>query len=161
MDELSFRKATREDVGKILFFIEKIAEYEKMSSQVRKDQAMLESEIFDKNRAEVIFLMNDGKEIGFALYFFNFSMFENHSGLYLEDLFILEEYRHRGYGKKTFSFLCQIAMEHGCRRMEWVCLKWNKPSLAFYQSLSAKRMDEEWATLRLGLDDIRRIAEGK
>ena len=161
MDELSFRKAGRDDISKILFFIEKIAEYEKMSEQMRKDPEMLEREIFDKKRAEVLFLIVNGEEIGFALYFFNFSTFENHSGLYLEDIFILEEYRHRGYGKKTFSKLCQIAMENGCRRMEWVCLKWNVPSLNFYQSLSAKRMDEDWATLRLNVDDIKRIAEEK
>ncbi len=77
-----------------------------MSEQMRKDPEMLEREIFDKKRAEVLFLIVNGKEIGFALYFFNFSTFENHSGLYLEDIFILEEYRHRGYGKKTFSKLC-------------------------------------------------------
>lgn len=158
MSELSFRMADRKDVPKILFFIEKIAEYEKMSDLVYKDEKMLEAEIFDQHRAEVLFLMLDGKEIGFAVYFFNFSTFENHSGLYLEDLFILKEYRHRGYGRKTFEKLASIASEKGCKRMEWVCLKWNTPSLSFYDSLGGKRLDE-WVTLRLDQDGIKKLAK--
>ena len=98
--ELSFRSAERNDVSKIFFFIRKMAEYEKLTSEVKADEKSLEEWIFDKKACEVLFLVLEGKEIGFALFFQNFSTFMGRGGLYLEDIFILPEYRHRGYGKR-------------------------------------------------------------
>ena len=90
----------------------------------------------------------DGWEVGFALFFHNFSTFLGRAGIYLEDLFVLPEYRGKGYGKGLISELARIAVERGCGRLEWWCLDWNKQSIEFYTSLGAVPM-EEWTTFRI------------
>ena len=147
-DKISFRKAEKKDSALILTFIKAIAEYEKMSGQVLNDESKINSLLFDKKVAEVIFLLLNDKEIGFALYFYNYSTFVGKTTLYLEDLFIYEKYRHRGYGKLLFNELVNIAVENDCGRMEWTCLNWNKPSIKFYESLGSVPMNE-WTTYRL------------
>lgn len=159
MSELTFRLAERKDCEKILSFIRALAKYEKMEDEVVATPALLEEWIFDKQKAEVIFPMVGGREIGFALFFHNFSTFLGCAGLYLEDLFILEEYRGNGYGKATLRELARIAVERGCGRLEWWCLDWNKPSIDFYLSLGAQPMDE-WTTYRLTGDTLKMMAEG-
>lgn len=84
----------------------------------------------------------DGREVGFALYFYNFSTFIGHSGLYLEDLFVWPEYRGKGYGKTMLLHLVKTAREHHCGRMEWMSLDWNKPANDFYRSLGAVPIDD-------------------
>ena len=98
-------------------------------------------------------ICENGKEIGFALYFHNFSTFVGKGGLYLEDIFILPEYRGKGYGKAVFRYLIQKAKELDCGRIEWCCLDWNKPSIEFYKSLGAKPLDE-WTIYRLSHDKL-------
>ena len=99
MNSVTFRKAERKDTALILEFIRSLAAYEKMENEVVADKALLEEWIFDKQKAEVIFAVADGKEVGFALFFHNFSTFLGRAGLYLEDLFVKPEYRGKGYGK--------------------------------------------------------------
>ena len=152
------RKAVREDAELVLDFIKGIARYEKMENEVEAKVEMIEEQLFDKGRAEVIFAMENGREVGFALFFHNFSTFVGRSGLYLEDLFVLPEYRGRGYGKALFLELVRIARERNCGRMEWVCLDWNKPSIDFYRSMGAVPLDE-WTTYRLAGDALARLAE--
>ena len=106
-NKLTFRDAERKDIPLVLSFIRQIAEYEKMSDAVIADEKTLEKYIFDQKKAEVFFAMEDNKEIGFALYYFNFSTFVGRSGLYLEDVFIKEEYRHKGYGKEILKKLAE------------------------------------------------------
>ena len=159
MNNLTFRAAQREDVDKILFFIRELAKYEKMEADVVATPALLEEWIFDKQKAEVIFPMVDGKEVGFALFFHNFSTFLGRAGLYLEDLFILEAYRGRGYGKATLRELARIALERGCGRLEWCCLDWNQPSIDFYLSLDAVQMSD-WTTYRLTGETLENMANG-
>ena len=130
--ELNFRYAERNDVSLILKFIRELAAYEKMLDEVVADEATLEEWIFDKNKAEVIFAWLDGKEIGFALFFHNFSTFLGRAGLYLEDLYVSPEYRGKGYGRAILKKLASIAVERKCGRLEWWCLDWNKPSIDFY-----------------------------
>ena len=154
--ERTFRNATESDVGLILDFIKDLAEYEKMSDQVVADEALLREWIFEKKKAEVIFAMEDGKEVGFALFFHNFSTFLGRAGLYLEDIFVKPDHRGRGHGKALIKELARIAVERGCGRMEWCCLDWNKPSIDFYLSLGATPMDE-WTTYRLTGDGLRRL----
>ena len=158
MQKLTFRSAQREDCERILFFIRELAKYEKMEDEVVATPALLEEWIFDKQKAEVIFPTVDGKAVGFALFFHNFSTFLGRAGLYLEDLFILPEYRGKGYGKATLSRLAQIALERGCGRLEWWCLDWNKPSIDFYLSLGAQPMDE-WTTYRLTGETLENMAK--
>lgn len=150
------RKAEREDVPLILEFIKGIARYEKMENDVEATVELLEEELFDKQRAEVIFALDDGKEVGFALFFHNFSTFVGRGGLYLEDLYIYPEYRGKGHGKALFMELVRIANERGCGRMEWVCLDWNTPSIGFYRALGATSLDE-WTTYRLDREGLARL----
>lgn len=150
------RKAVREDVPLILEFIKGIARYEKMENDVEATEETLEEQLFDKERAEVIFAMEDGKEVGFALFFHNFSTFVGRAGLYLEDLYVYPEYRGKGYGKALFMELVRIACERRCGRMEWVCLNWNTPSIDFYRSMGAVSLDE-WTTYRLDKEALSRL----
>ena len=158
MESISFRAARRADVPLILGMIRALAEYEQLLSEVVATESVLEEWLFDKKKAEVLFPMLEGKEIGFALYFHNFSTFLGRAGLYLEDLYIQPEYRGRGYGRKVLQKLAQIAVERGCGRLEWWCLDWNAPSIAFYKNLGAQPMDE-WTVYRLTGDTLRDLAE--
>ena len=153
MKEVTFRFAERKDCALILDFIKKLADYEKLSDEVVANESLLEEWIFDKKKAEVIFAVVDGKEVGFALFFHNFSTFLGRAGIYLEDLFVLEEYRGNGYGKALLKKLAQITRERGCGRLEWCCLDWNTPSVDFYLALGAERMDD-WTTFRLSGDTL-------
>lgn len=153
---MEIRKAVRQDVPLILEFIKGIARYEKMENEVVATAELLEEQLFDKGRAEVIFAMEEGTEVGFALFFHNFSTFLGRSGLYLEDLFVYPEHRGKGYGKALFLELVRIANERGCGRMEWVCLNWNKPSIEFYRSMGAMSLDE-WTTYRLTSDVMKKL----
>ena len=112
--ETEIRFATAQDIPIILDFIKKLAEYEKMSDEVVATEELLNEWIFQKQKAEVIFALEDGKEVGFALFFHNFSTFLGKAGIYLEDLFVLSEYRGRGHGKALLSRLAEIACERGC-----------------------------------------------
>lgn len=148
MDNYQFKQATKEDISTILFFIKQLAIYENMLDDVVATPELLEEWIFDKAKAEVIFIVVDQKEVGFALFFHNFSTFLGKAGIYLEDLFVLPEYRNQGYGKALFKEIARIASERGCGRLEWSCLNWNTPSINFYLSLDAKPLDE-WTVYRL------------
>lgn len=154
---LTFRFAQETDTLLILQFIRELADYEQLLSEVVADEATLEQWIFDKQKAEVIFAVVDGKEIGFALFFHNFSTFLGRAGLYLEDLYVQPEYRGNGYGKAILKKLAAIAVERGCGRLEWWCLDWNKPSIEFYRSLGAQPMDE-WTVYRIAGDTLTSLA---
>lgn len=157
VEMLTFRSATEQDTGLVLQFIRALAEYEKMLDLVVADEALLEDQLFRKKNAEVIFAMEDGKEVGFALFFHNFSTFLGRSGLYLEDLYVFPEYRGKGYGKALLRKLASLAVDRGCGRMEWWCLDWNQPSIDFYRSLGAEPMNE-WTVYRLTGETLERLA---
>lgn len=158
MTKPEFRFAERRDTALILKFIKDLAEYEKMADLVVATPEMLEEEIFEKRKAEVLFVMENGREVGFALFFHNFSTFLGRAGLYLEDLFVLPEFRGKGYGKATLKKLAQIAVERGCGRFEWWCLDWNRTSIDFYLSLGAEPMSE-WTTYRVAGEKLLKLAE--
>lgn len=154
---LSFRYAQREDTALILKFIRALADYEHMLDEVVADEKLLEEWIFEKQKAEVIFAVEDGVEVGFALFFHNFSTFLGRAGLYLEDLFVLPEHRGKGYGKAILKKLAAIAVERGCGRLEWWCLDWNRPSIDFYLSLGAQPMSD-WTVYRITGDTLTDLA---
>ena len=156
--ELCFRSANRSDTALILQFIKELADYEKMADEVVANEDLLEEWIFDKQKAEVIFAVADGKEVGFALFFHNFSTFLGRAGIYLEDLYVKQEYRGRGYGKSILKKLAAIAVDRGCGRLEWWCLDWNKPSIDFYLSLGAEPMSD-WTLYRITGDTLSSLAE--
>ena len=157
MSRLEFRWAEEKDAALILRFIRELAAYEKLSDQVVATEPLLREWIFEKKKAEVLFPMEEGEEVGFALFFHNFSTFLGRAGLYLEDLFVLPEHRGKGYGKAIFRRLAAIARERGCGRLEWSCLDWNQPSIDFYLSLGAVPM-EEWTVYRLTGDTLTQMA---
>ena len=158
MNTISIRYADEKDTGLILGFIKELAAYEKMSDEVVATEELLREWLFEKKSAEVIFALEGGKEVGFALFFHNFSTFLGKAGLYLEDLYVKPEYRGKGYGKGLLRKLAQIAKERGCGRFEWSCLDWNQPSIDFYLSLDAKPM-EDWTIYRLTGETLDKMAE--
>ena len=157
---MKIRYAERKDCALILQFIKELADYEKMLNEVMATPEILEEWIFDKHKAEVIFAMEDDTEVGFALFFHNFSTFVGRAGIYLEDLFVRPEHRGKGYGKGLLQQLAKIAVERGCGRLEWVCLDWNQPSIDFYKSLGAVPMDE-WTIYRIAGPRLKEFAEEK
>ena len=156
-EKLTFRYAERKDIPLILQFIKELAAYEKLINEVVADEKTLEEWIFDKQKAEVLFAVVDGGEMGFALFFHNFSTFLGRAGIYLEDLFVKPEYRGKGYGKAILIKLAAIAVERGCGRLEWWCLDWNKPGIDFYLSLGAEPMSD-WTVYRLTGDTLSNLA---
>ena len=146
--DVEFRFATAEDVPEILSFIRALAEYEKLLDKVVAPEEALRDWLFEKRRAEVLFARAGGRNVGFALFFHNFSTFLGRGGIYLEDLFVLPECRGMGYGKAILKELARIAVERGCGRLEWACLDWNAPSIRFYRSLGAEPLDE-WTVFRV------------
>lgn len=155
---MDYRFAKPEDTKLILHFIKELASYEQMSDQVVADGENLRSWIFDKQKAEVIFALEGNKEVGFALFFHNFSTFLGRAGIYLEDLYVAPEYRGRGYGKGLIKTLGKIAKERGCGRLEWWCLDWNKSSIDFYLSLGAEPMND-WTVYRIAGKTLDTLAE--
>ena len=153
---MEFRFAERKDTALILRFIRALARYEHMENEVVATPALLEEWLFDKKKAEVIFAVEDGREVGFALFFHNFSTFLGRAGIYLEDLFVLPEYRGKGYGKALLTQLARIAVERGCGRLEWWCLDWNQPSIDFYRSMGAVPMDE-WTVFRIAGETLQEL----
>lgn len=142
------RKATVDDVDIIYNFIKELAAFEDMSDLMVATPEGLKKSIFDEGYANVIIGMEGDTPVGFALYFFNYSTFEGRPGLYLEDLFINEAYRGKGYGIAMLKKLAQIAVEKDCKRFEWVCLDWNQPAIDLYKSLGAVPKDE-WIIFRV------------
>ena len=158
MYQTKFRFANKNDVPLILNFIKQLAEYENMLSEVVADEETLTTWLFKENKAEVIFALENNVEVGFALFFHNFSTFLGRAGIYLEDLFVKPEYRKRGHGKALIKEIARIAVERGCGRLELSCLDWNTPSIDFYLSLGATKMDE-WTVYRFTGETLTNLAK--
>lgn len=156
--DLNFRIATKDDCHTILEFIKKLAEYENLLDEVVATEELLNEWLFEKQKAEVLIGSVNGNDIGFALFFNNFSTFLGKAGLYLEDLFVFEEFRGLGYGKAFLQKLAKICIERKLGRLEWWCLDWNKPSIDFYLSLNAKPMNE-WTVYRITSDELINLAK--
>lgn len=157
---MEYRFAEEKDTALILRFIKELSEYEGLSGEVIADEETLRTWIFEKEKADVIFALDNGREVGFALFFHNFSTFLGRAGIYLEDLYVMPEYRGRGYGRGLLKTLAKLALERGCGRLEWVCLDWNKPSIDFYLSLGAKPMSD-WTVYRMAGEELKKLAEYK
>jgi GNAT superfamily N-acetyltransferase len=155
---LAIRKASKKDVPLILDFIRRLGEYERLSHEVVATEADLEKYLFGPEKvAEVLIAYEMNVPVGFALYFRNFSTFLGRPGIYLEDLFVLEEHRGKGYGKKLLASLAALAVEQNYGRLEWAVLDWNEPSIEFYKSLGARLMDE-WIVNRLTGEKLHKLA---
>ncbi|WCT77172.1 GNAT family N-acetyltransferase [Novosphingobium humi] len=145
----TIRPASPEDIPLIAQLIRDLAEYEKLSHEVRFDEAALKQHLFGPHpMAEVVIGQIDGAPQGFALFFHNFSTFEGRPGIYLEDLYVRPAARGSGLGKALLLHLAALAQERGCARLEWSVLDWNTPSIEFYRRMGAKPM-EQWTVMRV------------
>jgi GNAT superfamily N-acetyltransferase len=155
---ITIRRATPLDLPLIAAFIRDLAAYEKLSHEVRFDEAKLGQNLFGPHPyAEVVIGELDGAPQGFALFFHNFSTFEGRPGIYLEDLFVRPEARGSGLGKALLAHLAELCIERDCARLEWWVLDWNEPSIGFYKSLGARMMDE-WTVMRVDGDALTRLS---
>jgi len=158
MTDLTVRAATVNDVPQILAFIKALAVYEKLEHMVVADEHTLSQTLFgDRPGAEMRIAQWQGQPAGFALFFHNYSTFLAKPGIYLEDLFVLPEYRGRGIGKALLIHLAQLAVERNCGRLEWSVLDWNTPAIEFYLSLGAVPMTE-WTVYRVTGDALPALA---
>ena len=154
---ISTREATVADMPLIASLIRGLAEYEGLSHAVRMDEAVLERHLFGpRPMAEVLIGELNGMPSGFALFFHNFSTFEGHPGVWLEDLFVLPPARRSGLGRKLLGEVARIAVERGCARMEWSVLDWNMMAINFYRSLGARPLTD-WTTMRLDSDSLAQL----
>ena len=158
MDEIEIRHAEEKDLPLILTFIRELAEYEHLAGEVVATEEVLREWLFERRAAEVIFAETGGREIGFALFFGNFSTFLGRGGIYLEDLYVREAYRGLGAGRALLRELARLALARGCGRLEWACMDWNRPSIDFYLSLGARPMSD-WTTYRAAGETLKKLAE--
>jgi GNAT superfamily N-acetyltransferase len=157
-EDFVIRHAEPADIPLILWFIRALADYEKLSHEVKATEAGLNEYLFGKQpRAEVLIGEYNGKAVGFALFFHNFSTFLCKPGLYLEDLFVVPEHRGKGFGKALLQYLARLAVGRDCGRMEWAVLDWNEPSIRFYESIGARSMNE-WIITRLSGEELEDFA---
>jgi GNAT superfamily N-acetyltransferase len=156
-DDLRIRFAVVEDVPLVLDYIRKLAEYEHMLDKVVATEEVLREWLFEKGKAEAVIGELNGEPVAFALFFHNFSTFLGRGGIYIEDLYVREESRGKGIGKKILEFLARLALERGCGRLEWWCLDWNTNSIAFYLSLGAVAMSD-WTVYRVAGDALKNLA---
>ncbi len=159
MEKFIIRKATKDDTGTVLSFIKKLAGYEKLENEVKATRDLLEKNLFgEKAVAKCLLGFYDGIPVCFSIYFYNFSTFLGKPGLYLEDLFVLPEYRGRGFGKAMLVHLARTAVEEDCGRFEWAVLDWNEPALKFYESLGAEKLDD-WIIHRVTGEALQKLAK--
>lgn len=153
------RSAVPDDVPAILGFIRALAEYERLLHEVTATEEALREHLFGPTpRAEVVLAELDGRPVGFALFFHNYSTFLAKPGIYLEDLFVLPEFRGRGFGKALLIHLARLAKQRGCGRFEWSVLDWNEPSIRFYRSLGAVPL-ADWTIMRVTGAALDRLGE--
>ena len=136
------RFAEPEDLDLVFQFIHDLAAYEHKEDEVVARREDLAAWMFERRTVEVLFAIEDGEEVGFALFFHNFATFQRKAAIYLEDLFVRPEHRGKGCGKGLFAALARLADERGCAFLEWRVLKWNRPSIGFYESLGGKPLEE-------------------
>ncbi|KAJ4490252.1 acyl-CoA N-acyltransferase [Lentinula aciculospora] len=151
------RPATLEDVDSILQLIVDLAVYEKAPDAAQATPELLRTNLFEKQYAHALLAISDGRPVGLALYFFNYSTWTGRPGLYLEDLYVAPEYRKIGLGKAFFGELGKIAKETNCARIDWSVLKWNQPSIDFYEKKLGAISMSEWMGMRLEEDGIDKL----
>ncbi len=158
---MAFRleQATERDLPRIVRLIKELAEYEKLSHAVSATEDVLRRSLFEQRAAEVILAYDDDELAGFGVYFQTFSTFLGVPGMYLEDLYVVPQFRRRGLGRLLLGHLARLARDRGYGRLEWAVLDWNDPAIAFYTRLGARAMDE-WTVFRLTGDSLRQLADG-
>ena len=159
MSSILIRPARPYDVPFILRFITELAQYEKAGHEVEVTEESIHTAIFAEGAtAYALMCMIDQHPAGFAVYFYNYSTWKGKHGIYLEDLYLLPQYRNKGAGKTILQYLAQLALAKDCVRLEWGVLDWNQPAIEFYQSIGARPQDE-WTTYRLSGKELIALAK--
>jgi len=153
---MKIKEITQTDIPILLELIKELAHYEKLLDQVSADEKQLAQWIIHEKKANALLLEYNHTNVGFVLYFNNFSTFLGKPGIYLEDLYIKENYRNKGFGKQVFKYLANECIQKGYGRLEWSVLNWNEPSIQFYQKLGAQPMSE-WTTYRLTESELKKL----
>ena len=154
---IAVRPAVRADMPLIASLIRGLAEYEGLSHAVRMEDAKLAAYLFgERPMAEVLIGECYGTPRGFALFFHNFSTFEGRPGIWLEDLFVMPEWRRSGLGRALLREVARIAIERDCGRLEWSVLDWNMMAINFYRSLGARPLTD-WTTMRIDADALAQL----
>jgi GNAT superfamily N-acetyltransferase len=149
--------ATKEHIPIILSFIQKLADYERLSHEVVATEAGLRETLFGRRAtAEVAIGYFKSKPVGFVLFFHNYSTFLGRPGIYIEDLFVDEAFRRRGFGGALLRYVARLANERQCGRLEWSVLDWNEPAINFYKKLGAVPMSE-WTVFRVTGEALKRL----
>ena len=157
--EFRIESATESDIPLILTFIKGLAEYEGLAHEVVATEEKLRDSLFGpRASAEVVIAYNAKEPVGFAVFFHNYSTFLGRTGLYLEDLFLLPEWRRRGLGRALLGHVARIAVTQDCGRLEWSVLDRNEPAIRFYRALGARPMDQ-WTTYSLTGEALERLGE--
>lgn len=158
--QVDIRRATAADTALVLRLITELARYERLEHEVVADEQAIATTLFgERPAAEVLILRVEDEPAGFALYYPNYSTFLGRPGLYVEDIFIRQKHRGRGYGKALMSELARRAIDRGCSRLEWSVLNWNESAIGFFRGLSALPMDQ-WTTYRLKGESLENLARG-
>lgn len=159
LQNFEIKFAQKNDIPTILNFIKDLAKYENLENEVVATEETLKETLFSEMPfAEVLIAIENSIEVGFALFFHNYSTFLGKPGIYLEDLFVKEEFRGKGFGKALLRRLAKIALERNCGRLEWSVLNWNEPAIKFYKNLGAVPL-EDWTVFRLGKNSLLNLAE--
>ncbi|MGW7344685.1 N-acetyltransferase family protein [Streptomyces sp. NPDC054854] len=156
------RVAEIADVPVIHSMIRELAEYEKVPHEARASEEQLREALFGERPAAFAHIAEagDGEPVGFAVWFLSFSTWRGVHGIYLEDLYVRPSARGGGHGKALLAELARTCVERGYARLEWSVLKWNAPTIAFYESLGARPQDE-WSVYRLTDDGLHDLAGAK
>ena len=158
MASLNLRPATPEDVPVLFQMIQALAAYENLSQAVTGNPEVLRSHLFgNRPYAEVVLAEVEGQAAGFALFFYNYSTFLTQPGIYLEDLFVLPEYRRRGVATALLARLMERAIAENCGRLEWSVLDWNASAITFYQRIGAEVLPD-WRICRVAGEALRKLA---
>jgi len=153
----TIRFAKGNDARIVLDMVRELAAYEKLVENLEATEERFCESLFQRDVAETLIGEYEGKPVGYAIFFHNFSSFTGRIGLYIEDIYVKPEMRGKGFGQAIFAYIAKLAVERKCGRLEWSCLDWNKPSIAFYEKMSAKRL-ENWTMYRLSGEALQRMA---
>ncbi len=157
IEGFTIRFAEEKDAGTVFGMIRELAEYEKLLAGFEVTEERLRKSLFHGGVAETLIGEHSGRPVGYAIFFYTFSSFAGRIGIYIEDIYVKPEMRGKGFGEAMFSFIAKLAVERRCGRLEWSCLNWNTPSIAFYRKMGAEPLDD-WTMYRLTGEKLAEIA---
>jgi GNAT superfamily N-acetyltransferase len=155
---LRLRPSVPEDIPVLFRLLQGKAEFDKKLDTLTGNPDTLKEHLFGKRTyVEALLAESEGQAVGFATFFHNYSTFLTKPGLYVDDLFVLPDYRRQGLGKAMFTHLAQLAVERNCGRLEWLVAVWNEPAIAFYENMGASVLPD-WRICRVTGDSLTQLA---